>query len=408
MACGGTQKKEDGPVGRPPSADDLRPFDTKDADRRHDQKGPDEETEEETDEKEEGDDGSAKRQDPWTAKARAESQAKIGEDLRFPGEERLVGLVQLSRGGQNAEAYFSPAGDRLSFQSTRGDIGCDRIFTMKLDGTDLQRVSNGMGVTTCAHYLPDNKHVVFASTHLEHRSCPPKPSPREFGGYVWPVYPEYEIFIANPDGGELQQLTNVKGYDAEATVSPAGDRIVFTSARDGDLDIYSMKIDGSDVKRLTNKPGYDGGAFYSWDGKKIVYRAHHPVGPKAQGEFKSLLERGVVKPTQMELWVMDADGKNQKRLTSFGAASFAPFFHPDNKRIAFVSNFHDPARRNFEIYVINIDGTNLERITYNPTFDGFPMFDKTGTKLVFASNRANTTPHETNIFLAEWRTDAKK
>ena len=393
-------------MGRPPAKSELGDLDTKEVEdnARPGDKQDDEDIEEEDAPQRER----SSHQDPWTTQARAESQQAIGPDLTFKGEARLGSVTQLSRGGQNAEAYFSPAGDRLSFQSSRGDVACDRIFTMKLDGTDLQAVSNGMGVTTCAHYLPDNRNVIFASTHNAHLDCPAKPDPREFGGYVWPVYPEYDIFVADPvDGGALQQLTNVDGYDAEATVSPVGDRIVFTSARDGDLDIYSMKIDGSDVKRLTNTPGYDGGAFYSWDGKKIVYRADHPTGAKEVEAFRALLGRGVVKPTQMELWVMDADGKNQRQITSFGAASFAPFFHPDNQRIAFVSNFQDPARRNFEIYVVRIDGTGIERVTYNPTFDGFPMFDKTGTKLVFASNRANGEPHETNIFLAEWRDGAK-
>jgi Tol biopolymer transport system component len=251
--------------------------------------------------------------------------------------------------------------------------------------------------------MPNNRDVLFASTHIAQRNCPPRPDPREFGGYVWPVHAEFDIFVANPvDGGALRQLTDTDGYDAEATVSPKGDRIVFTSSRDGDLDLYSMNIDGGDVQRLTNKTGYDGGAFYSWDGKRIVYRGHHPKTKKGIETFRSLLARGVVRPSKMEIFVMDADGRNKRQITSFGAASFAPFFHPDNKRIVFVSNFQDPAGRNFEIYMMRADGTGIERITFNPTFDGFPMFDATGTKLVFASNRANNQLGETNIFIAEW------
>lgn len=323
-------------------------------------------------------------------------------DMRFEGEARLANLRKLTAGGQNAEAYLNPSETHLVFQATTGDLKCDQIFTMKVDGSDVRQVSNGQGVTTCGYFMPKGDRVLFSSTHEAMPTCPPKPDFRKYGGYVWPIHNAYDIYTANLDGTDIKKLSGSAGYDAEATLSPRGDRIVFTSTRDGDLDLYSMKVDGTDVKRLTRDLGYDGGAFFSRDGKKIVFRAHHITDEKEAEAYKRLLAEGVVKPTVMEIFVMDANGKNQKQLTSYGAASFAPFFHPSGKWIVFSSNLHDPQGRDFDLYRIRVDGSGLERITYNPTFDGFPMFTADGKKLIFASNRANSTPGETNVFIADW------
>jgi Tol biopolymer transport system component len=216
------------------------------------------------------------------------------------------------------------------------------------------------------------------------------------------VYAEYDIFLARPDGTILRQLTDSPGYDAEATVSPLGDRIVFTSTRNGDLDLYTMKLDGSDVRQLTHEIGYDGGAFYSWDGSMIVYRGWHYPDSASASAYQDLLKQNLVRPSHMELFVMNADGTGKRQITHNGAANFAPFFHPDNKRIIFASNMGDPKGRNFDLYMIRIDGSGLERITYNETFDGFPMFTRDGKHLVFASNRHDAHPGETNLFLARW------
>jgi Tol biopolymer transport system component len=218
------------------------------------------------------------------------------------------------------------------------------------------------------------------------------------------VHAEYEIFSCDLEGGDLKRLTDNPGYDAEATIADDGSRIVFTSMREGDLDLYSMKPDGSDVKRLTTEPGYDGGAFYSADARKIVYRAHHPEG-EALEEFRALLQEGKVRPTAMELWVMNADGSDRRQVTKLGGANFGPYWHPDGRRIIFASNCHDPKGRNFDLYLVNEDGTGLERVTTNETFDGFPMFSRDGKRLVFASNRAAAAKGETNIFIAEWSED---
>jgi len=314
-------------------------------------------------------------------------------------ERHLRNIKQLTQGGENAEAYFSPDGSHLIFQSTRDGYACDQIFTVKIDGTDLRKVSTGKGRTTCGYFYPGNKQILFASTHEASPQCPPKPSYER--GYVWPIYPGYDIYRANLDGSNLTPLTRTAGYDAEATIAPDG-LIVFTSVRDGDMEIYSMKSDGSDVKRLTSRAGPDGGPFFSWDGKQIAFRGKElPPGAELD-EYRGLLKEGLWRPTELELFVMNRDGSGQRQVTKLGKANFAPSWHPDGKRLIFASNIADPKGRDFDIYLINLDGTGLERITYNNTFDGFPMFSPDGKHLVFASNRNAKTEGETNVFVADW------
>lgn len=325
-----------------------------------------------------------------------------GDNLLFPGEKRIRNVKQLTFGGENAEAYFSFDGKKLVFQSKRDPQGCDQIYIMNIDGSDVRMVSTGLGRTTCAYFLEGDKKILYSSTHLFDKACPPPPDYSR--GYVWAIYPSYDIFIANADGSSLKRLTNTPGYDAEATVSPDGKKIVFTSMRSGDLDIYVMDINGKNVKRLTTELGYEGGAFFSPDGKQIVYRAYHPKTPEQIERYKKLLNENLIEPGIFEIWVMNADGTNKRQITNLGVASFAPFFAPDGRRIIFSTNYFatDPRRRNFELAIINIDGTGLERITYNETFDGFPMFSPDGKKLVFASNRNGKQPGETNVFIADW------
>jgi len=314
-------------------------------------------------------------------------------------EVRLTNLRQLTFTGQNAEAYYAFDGSRLIFQTQREGVPCDQIYTMELDGTDAQMVSTGEGRTTCGYFFPDGESILYASTHLGGVECPPEPGFEM--GYVWPVYDSYDIFTASPDGSGMIRLTSEDGYDAEATIGPDG-RIVFTSVRDGDMEIYSMNGDGSDVQRLTNSPGPDGGPFFSADGSKIVYRGR-VIEPGAElDDFRSLLDQGLWRPTALEIFVMDADGGGRRQVTDLGGANFGPFFHPDGERIIFSSNFHDPEGRNFDLFIINEDGTGLERITFNGTFDGFPMFSPDGAHLVFASNRGARVEGDTNVFIADW------
>jgi TolB protein len=315
-------------------------------------------------------------------------------------ERHLTNIRQLTFGGENAEAYFSADGRRLIFQSTRDGRECDQIYTMGVDGSNVRMVSTGTGRTTCSYFFPNLGRIIYSSTHLGAKECPPRPDFSQ--GYVWAIYPTYDIFIARPNGTELKQLTNSPGYDAEATISTSGKKIVFTSMRDGDLDIYSMDANGKNVRRLTTDLGYDGGPFYSRDGSKIVFRAYHPQTEKEKSDYLGLLKSNLIRPSTLEIWVMNADGSNKRQVTRNGKANFAPYFFPDGKRIIFASNMDDPKGRNFDLYTINEDGSGLERITDNDTFDGFPMFSPDGKKLVFASNRNAKTRGETNVFIADW------
>lgn len=330
----------------------------------------------------------------------AAGQAQAPATPSSPGTEKhLANIRQLTHGGENAEAYFSADGSRLIFQSSRDGNPCDQIFTMKPDGSDLRKISNGTGRTTCGYYYPSGAELLYASTYGESPACPLKPSFER--GYVWPIYASYDIYRAKADGSQPTNLTRSPGYDAEATIAPDG-LIVFTSMRDGDMEIYSMKADGSDVKRLTNRPGPDGGPFFSWDGKLVAFRGR-PLQPGPElDDYKSLLKEGLWRPTLLELYVMGRDGSNMRQLTKLGGANFAPSWHPDGRRLVFASNIADPRGRNFDIYMINLDGTGLERITFNETFDGFPMFSPDGKRLVFASNRNAKVEGETNVFIADW------
>lgn len=317
-----------------------------------------------------------------------------------PDEPRLQNLRMLTDGGENAEAYFSADGSRLIFQKTHSpEAPCDQIYSMTIDGGDVRRISNGEGRTTCGFFFPGSDLVVFSSTHHTGAACPAPPD--YSNGYVWALY-DYDIYTSRADGSELRKLFGTPGYDAEATISPDGSKIVFTSTRDGDLDIYVMDADGGNVTRLTDEPGYDGGAFFSRDGKQIVYRAHHPKNEQELDEYRKLLEAGLVRPSTLDVWVMDADGSNKRRVTNNNAANFAPYFHPNGRQIIFSSNLENPRGRNFDLYLINIDGTGLQRVTTHADFDGFPMFSPDGTKLVFASNRGASKPGETNVFIADW------
>jgi TolB protein len=324
------------------------------------------------------------------------------KNLAVEGERHLKNIKQLTFGGENAEAYFSFDGKQLIFQSKRDGRPCDQIYSMNIDGSNLHMVSNGEGRTTCSYFFKGGKKVLYASTFGGKKECPP---PADYSrGYVWAIYSDYDIYTATPDGKNIKNLTNSPGYDAEATISPNGKKIVFTSERDGDLELYSMDIDGNHIKRLTNELGYDGGAFYSPDNKMIVYRGSHPSDPKLIERDKQFLKEHMIVPITFEVWTMNADGSNKRQVTHLNAASFAPFFTPDGKRIIFCTNYFatDPKRRNFDLALINLDGTGLERVTYNESFDGFPMFSPDGKKLAFASNRNDAKPGDTNVFIADW------
>jgi TolB protein len=313
----------------------------------------------------------------------------------------LDNLKQLTAGGQNAEAYWSPDGKRLIFQSTRDGRSCDQEYIMNADGSGVHLVSTGKGVTTCGYFLGDNKHIIYASTHESGEACPP-PADRS-KGYVWAVYPGFEIYLATDDGKIVKKLTDTPRYDAEGTVNWKKNRIVYTSLAGGDLDLWEMKPDGSGKKKITATEGYDGGAVFSRDGSKLVWRANHPSTPETMAKYRDLIKDDLTTPMKMELFVSDADGKNQKQITNFGCASFAPTFTPDGKKILFSSNKHKCDSRDFELYLINPDGSGLEQVTTFGGFTSFPEFSPDGKKLVFATDYKATGKYEFNIFTADWK-----
>ncbi len=329
------------------------------------------------------------------------------DTLRFPEEKHLRNIKQLTFGGNNAEAYFSFDNKSLVFQSDYRNWGveCDQIFYFDLaDGSMKQKpkmVSTGLGRTTCAYFMPGNQEMVYASTHLKDVKCPEKP-PHIRGKYLWPVYESFDIFTTDKTGKIIKQLTNTPGYDAEATVSPKGDKIVFTSTRSGDLELWTMNIDGSNQKQITDGLGYDGGAFFSPDGKKLVFRASRPKAEEEIKEYKDFLAKGLVAPSKMEIYTCNVDGSDLKQITNLGNANWAPFFHPSGNKIIFSSNHATKGGFKFNLFMTDLDGKNIEQITFDPVFDAFPMFSFDGKKLVFSSNRNNGGTHDTNVFLADW------
>lgn len=314
-------------------------------------------------------------------------------------EKNLQNIQKLTFGGDNAEAYFSPDGKKLTMQVTNPAIGahCDQIYLLDLTkkniGTkDLQLVSTGDGRTTCSFFMPDGKHILYASTHESNKACPEKPAPRSDGKYLWPVYAEFDIYVADLKGKITKKLTYSPGYDAEAVVSPDGKYIVFTSMRSGDLELWRMDIDGKNLKQLTSGLGYDGGAFFSHDSKKLVFRSSRPTSPEEIKDYKELLAQNLVAPTNMEIYTMNIDGSDLKQVTHLGKANWSPYFHPSDKKIVFSSNHHSTRGYDFQIYSVDLDGNNLKQITYESMFNAFPMFSPDGKKFVFSSNRQGDKP----------------
>ncbi len=350
---------------------------------------------------------SSKEESTASSAMSSSSDTTTVPDLKYPLERHFKNVKQLTFGGDNAEAYFSFDNSKLVFQSNNKAWGlhCDQIFYMNLTD-DLRKgqpkmLSTGKGRTTCSYFMPGDSLILYASTHEGGEDCPPEP-PRDNKKYVWPIYSTFDIYVADLNGNIVKKLTDFDGYDAEATVSPQGDKIVFTSMRSGDLELYTMDIDGSNVKQITHELGYDGGAFFSPDGKRLVFRSSRPKTPEAIKEYKDLLAKNLVQPTNMEIYTVNVDGTDLKQITHLGKANWAPYFHPSGKKIIFSSNHAGKRGFEFNLYMINEDGTGLERISGDGVFDAFPMFSYDGKYLVFSSNRNNGGTHDTNMFLAEW------
>ena len=330
------------------------------------------------------------------------------DTLLYPEEKHFSNVQQLTFGGDNAEAYWSFDGKWIVFQRTsvKDGVQCDQIFYGKVpkegETFTYRRVSTGKGRTTCAFFTKDGKHIIYASTHEGANTCPPVPDRSKYGNkYIWPLYSSYDIYMADLNGSIVKKLTNMPGYDAEATLSPDGSKMVFTSVRNGDLDLFLMDLKSSKVKQLTNALGYDGGAWFSRDGKKIVWLASRPKTEAEIKEYKELLKEGLVAPTQMEVFIANADGSGAKQITNLGQANWAPNFLPDG-RVVFCSNFQSKRGFPFNMYVMNSDGTAIQKITHDKSFDAFPMFSPDGKKIIFCSNRNNEGTRDTNIFIADY------
>lgn len=335
---------------------------------------------------------------------------QTNDTILYPDEKHFKNIQQLTFGGDNAEAYFSYDGKWLIFQKTyaKEGIPCDQMYIGKIPTKAGEKfvpklVSTGKGRTTCGAFMKDGKHIIYASTHLGSGDCPPVPDRSKYGNkYIWPLYESYDIFIADLNGKIVKQLTKSKGYDAEATLSPDGKKMLYTSTKDGDIDMYVMDLKTGKEKKVTNLLGYDGGGWFSPDGKKIIWRASRPRTEAEIKEYKELLAQGLVAPTNMEVWVANADGTNAKQVSSFGQANWAPAYMPDSKRIIFASNHEYKRGFPFNLYTMNEDGTNLTKVSRDKGFDAFPMFSPNGKKIVFCSNRNNGGTRDTNIFIADW------
>lgn len=334
---------------------------------------------------------------------------EVRDVVHYPQEKHLKNIRQLTFGGDNAEAYFSFDNSMITFQSNNAAWGleCDQIFYTPLESSNMGEemppmISTGMGRTTCAYFMPGDTTILFASTHEGGDACPPEPEKRDDGKYVWPIYPSFDIYVSDLQGNIIKKLIDEPGYDAEATVSPNGDKIVFTSDRSGDLELYTMDIDGSNVHQVTHELGYDGGAFFSPDGSKLVFRSSRPTTEEERKDYKDLLKQGLVTPAEMEIYACNVDGSDLKKVTDLGKANWAPFYHPSGEKILFSSNHASERGFQFNLFMINEDGSNLEQITFDQVFDAFPMFSFDGKKLIFASNRNNGGTYDTNLFIADW------
>tara|TARA_B100000809_G_C15120572_1_gene524109 strand:- start:600 stop:1631 length:1032 start_codon:yes stop_codon:yes gene_type:complete len=313
----------------------------------------------------------------------------------------IENIQQLTFTGDNGEGYLNEEETQIIFQSKRDSNECDKLYLVDIDGKNLREFPIKDGAFTCAHYALENEFIFFSSTMKDGPECPEiykHPNPRK---YIWPLR-NYEIY--KWDGNTATQLTNVPGYNAETTIHPTERKVIFTSMREGDIDLYEMDYDGNNIKRITKEFGYDGGAFYSPDGNSIIWRAWYPSNDEEKEKWSTNLSNRYIDAVPLDIYMAKRDGSNKKRLTNNGATNWSPSWHPDGKHIVFSSNMDDWREdynafgSNFELYMIHVDTLKLQRLTNNDTFDSFPVISQNG-KIIFSSNRNAENPRQTNIFI---------
>jgi len=337
----------------------------------------------------------------------AASSAAAPDESQFLDRARRL----VFEGKRSGEGYFSPDGSRMVFQSER-EPGNPfyQIYSMEMETGEVSRVSPGTGKTTCPFIQPGTGKVLYASTHHDPRSEELQRQELDFRAsgqerrYAWDYDPEMDLYVTDPETGEQVRLTEARGYDAEASYSPDGEWIVFSSTRqayqrelskqeDKQLevdpayfaDLYRMRKDGTGLEQLTDVAGYDGGPFFFPDGSRIIWRRFDKSGLIA------------------DVWSMKPDGSDQRQLTDFGAMSWAPYVHPSGRYILFATN--KQGFENFEIYMVDVEGTKEPvRVTYTAGFDGLPVPTPDGGQLVWTSSRHGEKGAQ--LYIADWNHEA--
>jgi len=329
------------------------------------------------------------------------------------GEAHFKHLWQVTSGGENTRPRWSPDGDQIAYQFSNLALGieCDLVRVQDLDTGRLDRVSSGNGVSNVGGYLKGGRQVIFASTHAIQSDCPAPPD--QALGHVRSLDPAYDLYVVDLDSHDSRVVVDDAGHDAQASVSPGGDRIVFCSLRSGDAELWSCDSNGGELRQLTRSPGHEADPQWSADGSRIVFAAtdFDPLREDAHlGKYRDQLARWSAAPGSMKIEVMAADGAERRTVTAPGKANWDPCFTPDGQRIVFVSNHHGEGQHptSYDLFLVDLDGSNLERVTYfdegiGRQFDGFPSFSADGRYLAFSSNRGAGQIGETNVFVAEWR-----
>ena len=323
--------------------------------------------------------------------------ALSAEEVARLESAHLTNVRQVTSGLSRAgEGYFSPDGRSVIFQAVpylvpsifhhpKPDEDGYQIYTGVLDlDTPARMVSTGKGRCTCPFFHPSGKSILFASTHLSPstEAAPSKgPAYSRTERYRWEFPETMDIFSASPDGGNLKRLTDTPGYDAEGSYSADGSRIVFTSFRDGDAEIYIMDADGKNPRRITHAKGYDGGPFFSPDGKRIIYRSDR--------KGNDLLQ----------VYVNNTEGTAERALTQNEFVNWGPYWHPDGSHVIYATSKH--GHSNYELYLMNVDSGAEERITYHEGFDGLPVFSPDGKRLMWTSS-GRTTDRKSQLFIADF------